>query len=177
MRDLGFFNMLYRVLLIASSILLIPGPARALNLSVQMPSSGTPMTMYDIPQSQALTITLEAIRTAKGHCGAEDVTLSEGRSPGKIRVYAASYSQMLPLGRGFAGKGLGYAIVIVIPTAGIAGSGQRIDGFRFEILYPAARRVGDDKGGCGKALESTLQTALDVTGRATPVTSLAMHPD
>src|SRR5690349_7466285 len=97
MHDLGLFNRLYRLLLIVSPALLIAGALGATPKTViQFPHPGTPVTLYDIPVSQAITITREAIQSAKKHCGAEGVAINEGHR-GKIRVFAASYTQMLPI--------------------------------------------------------------------------------
>jgi hypothetical protein len=68
----------------------------------------------------------------------------------------------------------------VVPTAGIAASGQQIDGFRFEITfyYGGGRAVYPrlPGGGCEKTLISALHAALEATGTATSVTSLETRP-
>jgi hypothetical protein len=65
----------------------------------------------------------------------------------------------------------------VVPAAGIAVSGQQIDGFRFEISPLVLQRGGAFPGGeCKKILISALHTALEATGTATSVTSLETRP-
>ena len=69
----------------------------------------------------------------------------------------------------------------VIPTAGIAVSGQQIDGFRFEITYRYFRGLRGvyprlPGGGCEKTLIVALHAALEATGTATSVTSLETRP-
>jgi hypothetical protein len=66
--------------------------------------------------------------------------------------------------------------LFVIPTAGIAESGQQIDGFRFEITNWIAWPGSAWGSTCEKTLASSLQTALDATGTATTVTSLRLRP-
>jgi hypothetical protein len=69
----------------------------------------------------------------------------------------------------------------VVPAAGIAASGQQIDGFRFEInyyYYRGLRAVNTrlPGGGCENTLISALLASLEATGTATPVTSLETRP-
>lgn len=69
----------------------------------------------------------------------------------------------------------------VVPAAGIAASGQQIDGFRFEISYYYYRglRAVNTRlpgGGCEKTLISALLASLEATGTASSVTSLGTRP-
>jgi hypothetical protein len=176
MRRVALFNTLYRVLPVASLLPLIAVAGNATHHILLEASPNTLAVIYAIPQSQALAITREAIRSAAARCGvaADEVRVGEMRMRGGIggwiRGYWASY-------RGEDSRFFVLRELFIIPTAGTAGSGQQIDGFRFEITNWI--RGGSGTGpaaawgaACEKTLASSLQTALDATGTATTVTSL-----
>jgi hypothetical protein len=133
----------------------------------------TSAVIYPIPQSQALAIAREAVRSTALRCVASDVHI-EGVSGVGIRGYEGDYRSSF------------YRFLVVrrlwlIRATGITGSGQQIGGFRFKITYdlfahPETSLDGWPGGQCEKILASTLQTALDATGTATTVTSLRIRP-
>jgi hypothetical protein len=180
MRRVALFNSVSRVLPLASLVPLIAVAGDA-KLHFLEPSPDTPAVIYAIPQSQALAIAREAIRSAAGRCGvaADEVRIGDVRLRGggigrSVRGYWATYR--LDDTRFYLLRQL-----YILPAAGTAGSGQQIDGFRFEITNwirsgsaagPGAAWGAD----CEKALASSLQTALDATGTATTVTSLRLRP-
>lgn len=138
------------------------------------PSPDRPAVIYAIPQSQAFAIARDAILSAAPRCGADGVQIDEISRGDGIRGYEADYDSVFY--RFFILRRL-----YVIPTAGIAASGQQIDGFRFEIIYypfrgwrPMYNRLPG--GGCEKILASALLAALDATATATSVTSSAIRP-
>jgi hypothetical protein len=169
MHHVALFNKPYRVLLIPSLALLVADVACAAQQSALTPSPNTPAVIYAIPQSQAFAIARKAIQSSAAQCGADEVHISDktrgGGLGGPIRGYEADYHSWI-----YHSFALRY--LYVVPTAGIAGSGQQVDGYRFEITYrwPGVRLL------CEKALASTLQTALDATGTATSVTGLRLRP-
>jgi hypothetical protein len=134
------------------------------------PSSDSPAVIYAIPQSQAFAIARGAILSAAPRCGADDVHIDEISRGDGLRGYEADFDSWF------------YRFNIprrlyVVPTAGIAASGQQIDGFRFEITYYYFRglRAVNPRlpgGGCEKTLISALLAALQATGTATSVTSV-----
>jgi hypothetical protein len=142
--------------------------------SALKPNPDSPEIIYAIPQSQAFAIARGAILSAASHCGADDVHVEEMSRGDGIRGYKAGFDSWFY--RFFIERRL-----YVVPTAGVATSGQQIDGFRFEItnyyfrgwrpVYP--RLPG---GGCEKTLISALHAALDATGTATSVASLETRP-
>jgi hypothetical protein len=132
------------------------------------PSPDSSAVIYAIPQSQAFAIAREAIRSAAPLCGAEGVQIKKISRGDGIQGYEADY------------EGLFYHFFVlrnlyVIPTAGVAASGQQIDGFRFKITYygssigwmrgymPIQSRLPG--GGCEKTLTGALLAALGATGR------------
>jgi hypothetical protein len=138
------------------------------------PSPDGPEVIYAIPQSQAFAIAHGAILSAAPRCGADDVHIDKISRGDGLRGYEAGYDSWFY--RFYIPRRL-----YVVPAAGIAASGQQIDGFRFEITYyyyrglraVNARLPG---GGCEKTLISALLAALQATGTATSVTSLETRP-
>jgi hypothetical protein len=90
------------------------------------PSPGSSAVIYAIPQSQAFAIARGAILSAARHCGADDVHIDEISRGDGLRGYEADYDSWFY--RFHIPRSL-----YVVPAAGTAASGQRIDGFRFEI--------------------------------------------
>jgi hypothetical protein len=127
-----------------------------------------------MPQSEALATAREAIQSAAAQCGEEHVHI-EGISRAGIRGYQASYGSWWDIPDIWHDFGVQRRLY-VIPITGTAESGQQIDGFLFEIIYPTMNMVKGVWGGCKKTLDSTLQTALDATGKATAVTSTRLRP-
>lgn len=85
-------------------------------------------------------------------------------------IYAIPQSQAFAIAHG-----------AILSSAGIAASGQQIDGFRFEITYRYFRGLRAvyprlPGGGCEKTLIGALHAALEATGTATSVTSLETRP-
>jgi hypothetical protein len=141
----------------------------------QQPSADSPRVIYAIPQAQAFAVAREALLSAAPPCGAEEVHIEGITRGGGIRGYQANYRSSF------------YRFLIVrrlylIPTTGIAASGQQIDGFRFQITddayeYPhPLLYVRLPGGGCEKTLTGTLQAALDATGTATMAKGLRLRP-
>ena len=136
------------------------------------PNSDNPEVIYAIPQSQAFAIAHEAMLSAASHCGATTVHIEDISRGDGIRGYKAAY------------EGWFYRFFIerrlyVVPTVGVAASGQSLDGFRFEITNyyfkgwrsEYARLPG---GGCEKTVISALQAALEATGTAASVTRVEL---
>jgi len=176
MRHVALFNTPYRLLPVACLLPLVAVAGGATHQTTLAPSPDTPAVIYAIPQSQAFAIVRNAIQSAAARCDAEEVHIEEtsrgGGIGGSIRGYQAYY-------RGEIRRFVLMRKLYVIPSAGIAASGQQIDGFRFEITYDLLRNPGSVAGpgaACEKALASTLETALDATGTATAVTSLRLRP-
>jgi hypothetical protein len=139
-------------------------PHSALN-----PNPDSPAVIYAIPQSQAFSIARGAILSAAPRCGATDAHMDEISRGDGFRGYQAEYRSWFY--RFFIPRRL-----YVVPTAGIAASGEQIDGFRFEITYYYFRglRAVNTRlpgGGCEKTLISALLAALEATGTATSVTT------
>jgi hypothetical protein len=138
------------------------------------PSPDSPAVIYAIPQSQAFTIARGAILSAAPRCGADSVHIDEISRGDGHRGYEADYGSWF----------YGFFIprrLYVVPTAGIAASGEQIDGFRFEITYWDFRGLRAvyprlPGGGCEKTLISALHAALEATGTATSITSLETRP-
>jgi len=138
--------------------------------SALKPNPDGPEVIYAIPQSQAFTIAHKAILSAAPRCGADYLHVDKISRGDGLRGYEADYRSWF------------YRFYIprrlwVVPTAGIAESGQQIDGFRFEITYYYYRGLRAENirlpgGGCEKTLISALHAALEATGTATSVTSL-----
>ena len=138
------------------------------------PSPDGPEVIYAIPQSQAFAIARGAIQSAALRCGADYVHVDKISRGDGLRGYEADYSSWF------------YRFYIprrlwVVPAAGIAASGQQIDGFRFEMTYYYYRGLRAVNlrlpgGGCEKTLISALLAALQATGTATSVTSLEIRP-
>ena len=134
----------------------------------------SPEIIYAIPQSQAFAIAREAILSAAPLCGADGVQTKKINRGDGIRGYEADY------------EGVFYHFFVlrnlyVVPTAGVAASGQQMEGFRFEITYYYYRGLGAENirlpgGGCEKTLISALHTALESTGTATSVTNSETRP-
>jgi len=138
------------------------------------PSPDSPEVIYAIPQSQAFAIARKAILSAAPLCGAEDVHIDKISRGDGLRGYEADYDSLFY--RFYIPRRL-----YVVPAAGIGASGQQIEGFRFEITYWYYRGLWAvyprlPGGGCEKTLISALLSALQATGTATSVTSLARRP-
>jgi hypothetical protein len=138
------------------------------------PSPDSSAVIYTIPQSQAFAIARGAIQSAAPRCGAEDVHVDKISRGDGLRGYEADYDSSFY--RFYIPRRL-----YVVPAAGVAASGQQIDGFRFEIThwyYRGFRAVYPrlPGGGCEKTLISALHAALEATGTATSVTSLETRP-
>jgi hypothetical protein len=138
------------------------------------PSPDSPAVIYAIPQKQAFAIAHEAILSAAPRCGADYLHIDKVSRGDGLRGYEADYNSWFY--RSFIPRRLW-----VVPSAGIAASGQEIDGFRFEITYYYFRglRAVNPRlpgGGCEKTLISALHAALEATGTATSVTSLQSRP-
>ena len=152
--------------------LLVTGCATS-NLA-RKPSPDGPEVIYAIPQSRAFAIAHGAILSAARLCGADDVHIDKISRGDGLRGYQAEY-------RGWFYRFFIPRRLYVVPTAGIAASGEQIDGFRFEITYYYYRglRAVNTRlpgGGCEKALLGELHAALEATGTATSVTSSATRP-
>ena len=138
------------------------------------PSPDSRAVIYAIPQSQAFAIAHGAILSSAPRCGADDVHIDEISRGDGVRGYQADYDSRF------------YHFHIprhlyVVPTAGIAASGQQIDGFRFEITYRYFRGLRAvyprlPGGGCEETLIGALHAALEATGTATSVTRLETRP-
>jgi hypothetical protein len=134
------------------------------------PNPDNSAVIYAIPQSQAFAIARGAIQSAALRCGADDVHIDKISRGDGLRGYEADYDSLF------------YSFFVtqrlyVVQAAGIAVSGQQIDGFRFEIPPLVLQRGGAFPGGeCKKILISALDTALEATGTATSVTSLETRP-
>jgi len=140
---------------------------------------GSPEIIYAIPQSQAFAIAREAILSAAPLCGADGVQIKKINRGDGIRGYEADYEGVFY--RFFVLRNL-----YVVPTAGVAASGQQMEGFRFEITYygssigrlrgymPIQTRLPG--GGCERTLTGALLAALGATGTATSVTNLETRP-
>jgi hypothetical protein len=138
------------------------------------PSHDSSAVIYRIPQSQAFSIARGAIQSAALRCGATDVHVDKISRGDGVRGYEADYESWF------------YHFYIprrlyVVPAAGMAASGQQIDGFRFEINYYDYRglravNIRLPGGGCEQTLISALLAALQATGTATSVTSLETRP-
>jgi hypothetical protein len=138
------------------------------------PNPVNPSVIYAIPQSQAFAIARGAIQSAALRCGADSVHVDKISRGDGLRGYEA----------GFNGGFYQFYIprrLYVVPAAGIGASGEPVDGFRFEITYWYYRglrtvypRLPD--GGCEKTLINALHAALEATGTAASVTSLARRP-
>ena len=142
--------------------------------SALIPSPDSPEVIYAIPQSQAFAIARGAIQSAAVRCGADEVHVEKISRGDGLRGYQAEY-------RGWFYRFFIPRRLYVVPTAGIGASGEQIDGFRFEITYyyyQGLRAVNTrlPGGGCEKALTTELLAALQATGTATSVTSLARRP-
>jgi hypothetical protein len=138
------------------------------------PSPDSSAVIYAIPQSQAFAIARGAIQSAALRCGADDVHIDKISRGDGLRGYEADYDSWFY--RFYVPRRL-----YVVPAAGIAASGQQIDGFRFEITYYYYRglRAVNTRlpgGGCEKTLISALLASLEATGTATSVTSLETRP-
>jgi hypothetical protein len=138
------------------------------------PSPGSSAVIYAIPQSQACAIARGAILSAAPSCGADDVHIDAISRGDGSRGYEADYRSSFY--RFYIPRRL-----YVVPAAGIAASGQQIDGFRFEITYYYYRglRAVNPRlpgGGCEKTLISALLASLEATGTATSITSLETRP-
>jgi len=138
------------------------------------PNPDSPDVIYAIPQSQAFSIAHAAILSAASRCGADEVHIDKISRGDGLRGYQAEY-------RGWFYRFFIPRRLYVVPTAGIAASGEQIDGFRFEITYYYYRglRAVNTRlpgGGCEKALLGELHAALEATGTATSVTSSATRP-
>jgi hypothetical protein len=138
------------------------------------PSPDSSAVIYAIPQSQAFAIARGAIQSAALRCGADDVHIDKISRGDGLRGYEADYDSWFY--RFYIPRRL-----YVVPAAGIAASGQQIDGFRFEITYYYYRglRAVNTRlpgGGCEKTLISALLASLEATGTATSVTSLETRP-
>jgi hypothetical protein len=142
--------------------------------SVLNPSPDSSAVIYVIPQAQAFAIARGAIQSAALRCGADDVHVDKISRGDGLRGYEADYKSWFY--RFYIPRRL-----YVVPAAGIAASGQPIEGFRFEMTYyyyrglrPVNPRLPG--GGCEKTLISALLAALQATGTATLVTSLEARP-
>jgi hypothetical protein len=138
------------------------------------PSPDSSAVIYAIPQSQAFAIARGAIQSAALRCGADYVHIDKISRGDGLRGYQAEYRSWFY--RFFIPRRL-----YVVPAAGIAASGEQIDGFRFEITYYYYRGLRDVNprlpgGGCEKTLISALLAASEATGTATSVTSLETRP-
>lgn len=139
--------------------------------SAPKPNPDSPEIIYAIPQSQAFAIARGAILSAAQRCGATDVHIDKISGGDGLRGYEADYDSLF----------YGFYIprrLYVVPAAGIAASGQQIEGFRFEInrRLPAVYPRSSGGGGCDETLISALLAALETTGTATSVTSLETRP-
>jgi hypothetical protein len=133
-----------------------------------------PEVIYAIPQSQAFSIAHGAILSAASRCGADEVHIDKISRGDGFRGYLAEY-------RGWFYRFFIPRRLYVVPAAGIAASGEQVDGFRFEITYYYYRglRAVNTRlpgGGCEEALIGELHAALEATGTATSVTRLATRP-
>jgi hypothetical protein len=138
------------------------------------PNPDRPAVIYAIPQSQAFSIARGAIQSAASRCGATDVHIDEISRGDGVRGYEADFESWFY--RFYMPRRL-----YVVPTDGIAASGQQIDGFRFEITYYYFRGLRAEYprlpgGGCEKTLISALLAALEATGTATSVTNSETRP-
>jgi len=142
--------------------------------SALKPSPDGPEVIYAIPQSQAFAIAHAAILSSAARCEATDVHIDKISRGDGVRGYEADYESWF----------YHYYIprrLYVVPAAGIAASGQQIDGFHFEITYYYYRGLRAENlrlpgGGCEKTLISALHAALEATGAATSVTSIETRP-
>ena len=138
------------------------------------PSPDGSAVIYTIPQSQAFAIARGAIQSAALGCGATDVHVDKISRGDGLRGYEADFESWF----------YHYYIprrLFVVPAAGVAASGQQIDGFRFEMnyyYYRGLRAVNPrlPGGGCEQTLINALLAALEATGTATSVTSLETRP-
>jgi hypothetical protein len=142
--------------------------------SAQNPNPGSSAVIYAIPQSQAFAIAHAAILSAAQGCGADDVHIDKISRGDGSRGYEADYRSSFY--RFYIPRRL-----YVVRAAGVAASGQQIDGFRFDITYYYYRglRAVNPRlpgGGCEKTLISALLASLEATGTATTVTSLETRP-
>lgn len=132
------------------------------------PNPDSPEVIYAIPQSQAFSIARGAILSAAPRCGADTVHIDEISRGDGLRGYEADYGSWF----------YGFFIprrLWVVPTAGIASSGEQIDGFRFEMTYYYFRGLRAVQPrlpgrGCERTLISALHATLEATGTATSVT-------
>jgi hypothetical protein len=153
-------------------VLLVAGCSTQHSAVNQSPDSSA--VIYAIPQSQAFAIARGAIQSAAQRCGATDVHIDKISRGDGIRGYEADYDSWFY--RFYIPRRL-----YVVPAAGIAASGEQIDGFRFEITYYDFRGLRAvyprlPGGGCEKTLISALHAALETTGTATSVTSSETRP-
>lgn len=137
-------------------------------------SPDSPSVIYAIPQLKAFAIAHEAILSAAPRCGADYLHIDKISRGDGLRGYEADYGSWFY--RSYIPRRLW-----VVPTAGIAASGQQIDGFRFEITYYYYRGLRPVNphlpgGGCERTLISALHAALVATGTATSVSSLETRP-
>ncbi len=142
--------------------------------SAVKPSPDNPEVIYAMPQSQAFAIARGAILSSAPRCGADDVHIDEISRGGGVQGYEADYESWF--NRFWMQRHLW-----IVPTAGIAASGQQTDGFRFEITYRYSKGLRGvyprlPGGGCERTLIGALHAALEATGTATSVTSLAARP-
>ena len=138
------------------------------------PNPDSPEVIYAISQSQAFAIARGAIQSAALRCGADDVHVDKISRGDGLRGYQADYDSWFY--RFYIPRRL-----YVVPAAGIAASGEHVDGFRFEITYYYYRGLRTVQlrlpgGGCENTLTSALHAALQATGTATSVTGLARRP-
>jgi len=138
------------------------------------PNPDSPEVIYAIPQSQAFAIARKSIQSAALRCGADDVHVDKITRGDGLRGYEADYDSWFY--RFYIPRRL-----YVVPAAGIAASGEHVDGFRFEITYYYYRGLRTVSprlpgGGCEKTMMSALHAALQATGTATSVTGLARRP-
>jgi hypothetical protein len=142
--------------------------------SALKPSPDGPEVIYAIPQAQAFAIAHGAILSAARRCEATDVHIEKISRGDGIRGYEADYESWF----------YHYYIprrLYIVPAAGVAASGQQIDGFRFEVDYYYYRGLRDVNprlpgGGCNNTLIDALVAALQATGTATAVARLETHP-
>jgi hypothetical protein len=139
----------------------------ATQYSALNPNPDIPAVIYSIPRAQALFVAREALQSAARGYKANYVHIDKYDS-GPIRGYQVTYQSQFNR----------FTVVrrlYVIPVTGEATNGQQVDGFRFVIIRAHCHPfIGPQPSrDCDTPLVEALQTRLDATGAASPVTRLA----